>query len=131
MKRQQTCAVALMLGCVFATPSNARPDPKSAIGPVTQFCGDRVCPTTTTPRIVERPPVRRHQRIARPVLPKARPLDANGNPDLGLVTVPTAAGINITVSRTMAPKMQAFIADLMDIGYKPKGIHCFDRDGLG
>ena len=131
MKRQHTCAVALMLGCVFATPSNARPDPKSAIGPVTQFCGDRVCPTylTTTPRIVERPPVRRHQRVARPVLPKARPLDANGNPGLGLVTLSTAAGINITVSKTMAPKMQAFIADLMEIGYKPKAIHCFARHG--
>ena len=44
MKRQHTCAVALMLGCVFATPSNARPDPQATIGPVTQFCGDRVCP---------------------------------------------------------------------------------------
>ena len=32
MKRQHTCAVALMLGCVFATPSNARPDPQATIG---------------------------------------------------------------------------------------------------
>ena len=126
MKRQHTCAVALMLGCVFATPSNARPDPQATIGPVTQFCGERVCPTylSTTPRVVERRTVRRHHRVARPVLPKARPLDANGNPGDGLVTVATAAGIDITVSKKMAPKMQAFIADLMEIGYKPKQIHC-------
>ena len=53
MKRQHTCAAALMLGCVFATPSNARPDPQATIGPVTQFCGDRVCPNylSTTPRV--------------------------------------------------------------------------------
>src|SRR5262249_56899229 len=125
MKRQHTCAVALMLGCVFATPSNARPDPHSAIGPVTQFCGDRVCPNylTTTPRIVERRPVRR-QRVARPVLPKARPLDANGNPGLGLVTVPTAARIDITLSQTMAPTMQPFVPDLPGLGYNPTPLHC-------
>ena len=41
----------------------------------------------------------------------------------------TAAGIDIRVSEKMAPKMQAFIADLMEIGYKPKQIHCFARRG--
>src|SRR5262245_45466360 len=129
MKRQHTCAVALMLGCVFATPSNARPDAHSTIGPVTSFCGDRVCPTylTAATRVERRPA--RHQRVARPVLPTAPPLDANGNPGLGLVTVATAAGIDITVSKGMAPKMQAFIADLIEIGYKPKAIHCFARHG--
>ena len=131
MKRQHTSAVALMLGCVFATPSNARPAPQSTVGPVTQFCGERVCPTylLTTPRVVERRTVQRHQRAARPVLPKARPLDANGNPGHGLVTVPTAAGIDITVSKNMAPKMQAFIEDLLEMGYKPKTIHCHARHG--
>ena len=91
MKRQHTCAAALMLSCVFATPSNARPDPQSTVGAVTQFCGDRVCPAylLTTPKVVERRTVRRHQRVARAVLPKARPLDANGNPGRGLVTVET------------------------------------------
>ena len=80
-----------MLSCVFATPSNARPDPQSTVGAVTQFCGDRVCPAylLTTPKVVERRTVRRHQRVARAVLPKARPLDANGNPGRGLVTVET------------------------------------------
>jgi hypothetical protein len=131
MKRQHTCAVALMLGCVFATPSNARPDLQATIGPVTQFCADRVCPTylSTTPKVVERRTVKRHHRVARPVLPRARPLDANGNSGHRLVTLTTAAGIEITVSETMAPKMQGFIADLMEIGYKPKEIHCFARRG--
>ena len=130
MKRQHTCAVAFMLGCVFATPSNARSDPQATIGPVTQFCGDRVCPAylSTTPKAIERRTVQRPHRVARMVLPKARPLDANGNPG-GVVTVPTAAGIDITVSGKTAPKMQAFIAGLMEIGYKPKQIHCFARRG--
>jgi len=131
MKRQHTCAAALMLGCVFATPSNARPDPQATIGPVTQFCGDRVCPNylSTTPKVIERRTVHRHPPVARPVLQKARPVDASGNPGHGLVTVATAAGIDITLSEKMAPKMQAFIADLMEIGYKPKQIHCFARRG--
>jgi len=131
MKRQHTCAAALMLGCVFATPSNARPDPQATIGPVTQFCGDRVCPNylSTTPKVIERRTVHRHPPVARPVLPKARPVDASGNPGHGLVTVATAAGIDITLTEKMAPKMQAFIADLMEIGYKPKQIHCFARRG--
>ena len=131
MKPQHTCAAALMLGCVFATPSNARPDPQATIGPVTQFCGDRVCPNylSTTPKVIERRTVHRHPPVARPVLPKARPVDASGNPGHGLVTVATAAGIDITLSEKMAPKMQAFIADLMEIGYKPKQIYCFARRG--
>ena len=131
MKRQHACAAALMLGCVFTTPSNARTDPRATIGPVTQFCGDRVCPTylSTTPKVIERRTVRRHPSVVRPVLPKARPLDANGNPGHGLVTVATAAGIKITVSENMAPKMQGFIGDLMEIGYKPKQFHCFARRG--
>jgi len=131
MKRQHTCAVALMLGCVFATPSNAKPDPQAAVGPVTQFCGDRVCPTSlsTAQRVIERRAVRRDRHVSRPVLPRPRPLDANGNPGRGLMTVATAAGINITVSKEMAPKMQAFIADLMEIGYRPKHIDCFARGG--
>ena len=45
------------------------------------------------------------------------------------MTVATAAGIDITVSKKMASKMQAFIDDLMEIGYKPKQIHCFARGG--
>src|SRR4051812_31098101 len=38
----------------------------------------------------------------------------------GLVTVPTAAGISITVSPAFATKIVAFIADLVESGYKPK-----------
>ena len=130
MKRQHTCAVALMLGCVFATPSNAKPNPQATVGPITQFCGDRVCPAylSTTQKTVDRRTAPRAHNAARTVMPKPRPLDANGNPG-GVVTVATAAGIDITVSSKMAPKMQAFIADLMEIGYQPKQIHCFARGG--
>jgi Transglycosylase SLT domain len=101
MKRRPGCAVALILGCVFAAPSNARQNPKATVGPVTQFCGERVCPTnlSTTPKVVERGTARRH-RVVRAVLPKLRPMDANGNSGHGLVTVATAAGILVTRKTT-------------------------------
>ena len=97
MKRQHTCAVALIFGCVFAAPSNARQNPQTTVGPVTQFCGERVCPNnlSTTPKVIDRGTARRH-RVVRAVLPKPRPMDANGNPGHGLVTVATAAGIIVT-----------------------------------
>ena len=78
-----------------------------------------------TPKVIERRTVHRHPPVALLVLPKPRPAqEASGNPGHGLVTVATAAGIDITLSEKMAPKMQAFIADLMEIGYKPKQIYC-------
>src|SRR6188508_970595 len=46
--------------------------------------------------------------------------DANGN----LVTIRTAAG-PITVSPGMAGRMQGFIADLAERGYKPKRVKCY------
>ena len=97
MKRQQGFAVALIFGCVFAAPSNARQNPQTTVGPVTQFCGERVCPNnlSTTPKVIDRGTARRH-RVVRAVLPKPRPMDANGNPGHGLVTVATAAGIIVT-----------------------------------
>ena len=97
MKRQQGFAVALIFGCVFAAPSNARQNSQATVGPVTQFCGERVCPNnlSTTPKVIDRATARRH-RVVRAVLPKPRPMDANGNPGHGLVTVATAAGIIVT-----------------------------------
>jgi hypothetical protein len=97
MKRQQGFAVALIFGCVFAAPSNARQNPQATVGTVTQFCGERVCPTnlSTTPKVIDRGTARRH-RVVRAVLPKPRPMDANGNPGHGLVTVATAAGVIVT-----------------------------------
>ena len=97
MKRRPGCAIALILGCVFAAPSNARQNPQATVGPVTQFCGERVCPNnlSTTPKVVERGTAQRH-RVVRAVLPKPRPMDANGNPGHGLVTVATAANIIVT-----------------------------------
>lgn len=49
--------------------------------------------------------------------------DANGNPIL--VTVPTAAGIDIVVAPQFAAPMQSFIADIVAAGYRPRRIKCF------
>jgi hypothetical protein len=47
-----------------------------------------------------------------------------------LVTVPTAAGIDITVAPSSAAKFQGFIRDLVELrGYRPKHIGCFARGG--
>jgi hypothetical protein len=51
-----------------------------------------------------------------PVLP-------SGSGDL--VTVPTAAGIAITVQRKLVPNFQGFVDDLVKIGYTPKHIGCW------
>jgi hypothetical protein len=50
-------------------------------------------------------------------------------PSHGLVTVETAAGIPITVSPRVAPKMQAFIQALVARGYHPRHITCFASHG--
>jgi hypothetical protein len=50
-------------------------------------------------------------------------------PRSGLITVSTAAGIKITVNPSFAPKITAFIADLVDQGYTPKRIHCHASHG--
>lgn len=47
----------------------------------------------------------------------------------GLVTVSTAAGISVTVSPSFAPKITAFISDLVASGYKPRQIHCAASGG--
>lgn len=43
-----------------------------------------------------------------------------------LVTIPTAAGINITVAHDFAAPMQGFIADLVASGVRPSQIHCYN-----
>ena len=60
----------------------------------------------------------RHPTV--PVLPKD-----SGN----LVTVPTAAGVTITVARTLANQFQGFVADLVKLGYTPKHIGCWAPAG--
>ena len=122
MKRQHACAVALMLGCVFATPSNAKPDPQATIGPVTQFCGDRLCPAylSTTPRAIDRRTVPRPPSPCATGTTKAsssrRERQSGSWPrDSGDCGEHRHHGIE-----NMAPKMQAFIADLMEIGYQPE-----------
>lgn len=63
---------------------------------------------------------RAQKRIQR--LPVA--LDANGN-RAGLVTISTAAGIEITVAPSFAPAIRGFIADSVEEGYRPTRITCF------
>src|SRR5262245_2621988 len=110
MKRQHTCAVAVMLGCVFATPSNAKPDSESTIGPVTRFCGDRVCPAhlTTTPKVAEHRTIR---RVARPVLPKPRPIEADDNATVTTSPQNTAKVITTLEARPVLPKPRPIEAD--------------------
>jgi hypothetical protein len=50
-------------------------------------------------------------------------------PSHSLVTVETAAGIPITVSPRIAPKMQSFIQALVARGYHPRHISCFATHG--
>src|ERR1700722_15017929 len=46
-----------------------------------------------------------------------------------LVTVPTAAGISITVAGSLAAQFKGFIADLVAQGYTPRHIGCFANGG--
>lgn len=51
---------------------------------------------------------------------------ASGNARRGLVTVSTAAGIDVTVAPKLAAPIQGFIADLVhERGYKPGKIKCY------
>lgn len=70
-------------------------------------------------RKLAKAPLQTHERLARYVAEKIG----------GLVTVSTAAGIDITVARSAAPKFQGLIADLVAHGYKPDRINCFARGG--
>jgi hypothetical protein len=53
-------------------------------------------------------------------------VDANGNP-ARLITVPTAAGIDVTVAPSFAKSIQGFIADAVAAGYRPRRIKCYSR----
>jgi hypothetical protein len=46
-----------------------------------------------------------------------------------LVTVETAAGIQVTVATDFAPKIEGFIGDLVALGYRPRTIHCAASGG--
>ena len=48
-----------------------------------------------------------------------------GLPHGSLVTVPTAAGIRITVAASVAPRFQGFISDIVAAGYRPRHIGCY------
>jgi hypothetical protein len=61
---------------------------------------------------------RRSHKAARPVI---NPVRDNSS----LITVPTAAGIDIKVAASFAPKIVPFIAALVARGYHPTKIHCY------
>lgn len=42
-----------------------------------------------------------------------------------LATVPTTAGISITVAKKLVPQFQGFVADLVKLGYTPRHINCW------
>lgn len=67
----------------------------------------------------------RHPRLHR-AHRSTRTVDANGNSARGVVTVPTAAGINITVSQSFAPKIVSFINANVAAGRHFKQIHCLN-----
>lgn len=52
-----------------------------------------------------------------------------GLPHGSLVTVPTAAGIRITVAASVAPRFQGFISDIVAAGYRPRHIGCYASGG--
>lgn len=58
----------------------------------------------------------------------ARPVYRTGG---GLVTVPTAAGISITVAPAHAEKFVGFIADIVAAGYRPRDIGCYAQRSRG
>src|SRR5262245_27057801 len=109
-KRQHTCAVAVKIGSVLVNPYNAKPDAESTIGPVTRFCGDRVCPAhlTTTPKVAEHRTLR---RVARPVLPKPRPIEADDNATATTSPQNTAKVITTSEARPVLPKPRPIEAD--------------------
>ena len=118
-------ALAVAFACLFAiSVADARPrhhhhraahaDSQIAQGCVFDNNGRQTCQGS-----IGR--IQGHPRAAK------RRIDANGNAVArsGLITVPTAAGIDITVNPEFAPKIQGFIKDMVDAGYHPQRIHCY------
>lgn len=67
----------------------------------------------------------KHHARSVPALPTHEISHASG----GIVTVPTAAGIPITVAAGLAHRFTGFIADLVANGYKPSHIGCYASGG--
>jgi hypothetical protein len=118
----------------FGRHSRRQAEASQAAG-ITVF-GDRTidAPGNIDPVAPARPQGRReawqrpigHQRLARHPA-ASRPHYARAG--IPLVTVPTAAGIDITVSPSFAPKIRPFIAALVERGYRPRHIGCFATGG--
>jgi hypothetical protein len=111
-------AIAILL---LAMPAEAR-----GIITCDRFgCSDRL--TVTIAHQAAQHRSRHHRRAARQERPSPRVHRAvRGNTDGQYVTVPTAAGINITVAQKMVAPITGFIADLKARGYQPKKINCLN-----
>lgn len=108
---------------IFLFPSSVQA--ARAPAGVTQFCGDRVCGF-----IGGSIEIRQHHRhhyqhvhVARRHKPQRGANHSYG----GMVTIPTAAG-TVTVASSFAPKIKAFIADVVARGFKGQ-VHCYASGG--
>jgi hypothetical protein len=98
-------------------------------------CNDRLCTQDTRQDVhkakhskVVHVPARRystHQRKYRSDHVQRNYAHNSGS----LTTVPTAAGIAITVSTAIADRMTSFISDMVAHGYKPHNIGCYASGG--
>ena len=124
---------------VFAMPFHA----EASTSPVTQFCGDRVCPFRATIPSASKKTARAPRRAAsrrsdprRPARPSRKVVktrqwapEAQSALRGGLERVETAAGITITVAADFAAPIKGFIGDLVAGGYTPHQIHCYATGG--
>lgn len=73
--------------------------------------------------------VKHHHRHRHHVRSVPSPIHELSHASGGIVTVPTAAGIPITVAAGLAHRFAGFIADLVANGYKPSHIGCYASGG--
>ena len=104
-------ALAFMAGTANAAPKHPRPDSAVALRCVPDNDAHMTC-RKAVQRILSHPRAS-SRRAGR----------------FHLVTVSTAAGIDITVARSFAPAIRGFIADAVAAGYHPSRIHCWARGG--
>ena len=159
--RYSRIALAALAAVFLTTSAEARLSRVAPLGPVTQFCGDRPCPTFQTGasphfRTVSAASRAHRQRAAasRPARPGRQARQALPGPSLGertlggyaiapetmppdqatrfgLVTIDVAGGHRITVSPDFGAQVAPLIADLYAHGYKFTRIKCAASRGQG
>jgi len=123
-------ACALLIGI---TPAKAACDdryPATCMGMSQSVHHDRAASRHVRHRaVVARQTSPAREKNARAVLDGARTGGQASVVRGGLVTVSTAANINITVAANLADRFVGFIADLVAAGHKPHSIGCYARSG--